>query len=245
MFHIYCVFHAWTFSKKALNRLYYRVWTSYEVCTVTLNVENPTSMQKKSIVKSQCLTRTSDNSKCFLWSHRLWVNEFLLYMTELLTEHIYDWTRIWLNYVWLNYLPLTVCRDLLVPLYLAKGDVHKFCISSLDWGDTVREDNRELEIRVRGNTGCRLQRGGADLTDQTQVNHRQLRTASIWGPFSRVSLILFFFFAWKVVRIYKFLSFMWNLLIYEWHLILNECLLKSRASKLVCTHFNVLLRRHF
>ena len=34
---------------------------------------------EKSILKSKCLTRTSDNSKYFLWSLRLRVNEFQLY----------------------------------------------------------------------------------------------------------------------------------------------------------------------
>ena len=35
---------------------------------------------EKSILKSQCVTRTSDNSKYFLWSHRLQVNKFQLYL---------------------------------------------------------------------------------------------------------------------------------------------------------------------
>ena len=37
-------------------------------------------MLKKTIIKSRCLTRTSDNSKYFLWSNRLRVKEFQLYI---------------------------------------------------------------------------------------------------------------------------------------------------------------------
>ena len=68
--------------QKAQNQLY-RGSTSYEVCTITLSLENLTSMPIKSIVESRCLTRTSDNSKYFLWSHRLRVNEFQLYDTKM------------------------------------------------------------------------------------------------------------------------------------------------------------------
>ena len=62
----------------ALKRLY-KVSTPYEVWTIKPKVENPTSMLKKNDIKSRCLTRTSANSKYFLWSQRLRVNEFQLY----------------------------------------------------------------------------------------------------------------------------------------------------------------------
>ena len=48
-----------------------------------MKVENPTSMPQKIVVKSRCLTRTSDNSKYFFWSLRLRVNEFQLYILNL------------------------------------------------------------------------------------------------------------------------------------------------------------------
>ena len=38
----------------------------------------------KNILMSWCLTRTSDNSKYFLWSHRLRVNEFQLYVIPII-----------------------------------------------------------------------------------------------------------------------------------------------------------------
>ena len=63
--------------QKAQNQLY-RVSTLYEMCTITLNVDNPSPMLIKTIVEIRCLTQTSDNSKYLLWSHRLRVNEFKL-----------------------------------------------------------------------------------------------------------------------------------------------------------------------
>ena len=58
-----------------------RVSTSYEVRTITLNIESLTSMLIESIMESRCLTQTSDNFEYFLWSHWLWINKFQLYMT--------------------------------------------------------------------------------------------------------------------------------------------------------------------
>ena len=55
------------------------------MCTITLNIENPISILIKSIVERRCLSRTSDNSKYFLWSHRLRVNKFQLY-EELISQ---------------------------------------------------------------------------------------------------------------------------------------------------------------
>ena len=48
MFHIYCVFHDKNSIQNAPNQLY-RVSTSYEVCNITRNVENPSSMLKKKL----------------------------------------------------------------------------------------------------------------------------------------------------------------------------------------------------
>ena len=79
MFKIHCVFHDSTFSKR--HRISFIDYQhSMNRCTITLNVEHQTSMLIKGIVESRCLTRTSDNSKYFLWSHRLRVNEFQLYI---------------------------------------------------------------------------------------------------------------------------------------------------------------------
>ena len=65
--------------------------------TITLNVENPTQMLKKSFVQSWCLTRTTDNSKYFLWSHRLRVNEFQLYYIYLYAPITLDECHAWFH----------------------------------------------------------------------------------------------------------------------------------------------------
>ena len=66
--------------QRALNRLYI-VQTSYEVCTkYPKRWQTDFNNEKKTVLMSRCLTRTSDNSKYFLWSHRLRVNEFQLYI---------------------------------------------------------------------------------------------------------------------------------------------------------------------
>ena len=70
----------WNLLQRALNRLYIVLSIRMKCEPNTPNVDNSTSMLKKTVIKSRCLTRTSDNSKYFLWSHRLRVNEFQLYI---------------------------------------------------------------------------------------------------------------------------------------------------------------------
>ena len=48
MFHNYCFISCSNILQKAPNQLY-RVSTSYEMYTITLNVENPTPMLKKKV----------------------------------------------------------------------------------------------------------------------------------------------------------------------------------------------------
>ena len=65
--------------QRALNRLYI-VSTSYEVCSkYPKRWQSDFTDEKKAVLISRCLTRTSDNSKYFLRSHWLRVNEFQLY----------------------------------------------------------------------------------------------------------------------------------------------------------------------
>ena len=64
-----------------------RHWTSNKSINIVCSVTVPSHWTWKSdfnaekiALQSRCLTRTSDNSKYFFWSHRLRVNEFQLYM---------------------------------------------------------------------------------------------------------------------------------------------------------------------
>ena len=77
LFQIHCVFHVSTFSKR------HRISFIYSINIVWSVYHDPELWKfdfeaHKSIVESHCLTQTSNNSKYFLWSHRLRVNEFQL-----------------------------------------------------------------------------------------------------------------------------------------------------------------------